>query len=149
MKKSNKTEDKKCYYETATDEEKEKMAERAASEAIAEQRKIYERVSHVHCWNQGTPACGQPLEKHKQCCLCDMPYEPKIEGWRENFIDEFGIHFKEKGELQFVLEFIDELLKEQREKRDKEWVEMIKKHPIALTQLQGEIALFRKLDLEQ
>lgn len=29
--------------------------------------------SHTHCWNQGKSlACGIPLEKHKQCCLCDM-----------------------------------------------------------------------------
>lgn len=35
--------------------------------------KKYEHHSHSHCWNQGgKPACGQPLEKHKQCCLCDM-----------------------------------------------------------------------------
>lgn len=28
--------------------------------------------SHTHCWKQeGTPACGIPLEKHVQCCLCD------------------------------------------------------------------------------
>lgn len=31
----------------------------------------YERDhSHTHCWNQTSPACGQPLEKHTQCCLC-------------------------------------------------------------------------------
>ncbi len=30
--------------------------------------------SHFHCWNQkGSPACNIPLEKHKQCCLCDTP----------------------------------------------------------------------------
>lgn len=46
----------------------------------------YERnESHYHCWNQvdnedndieplETPACGQKLEDHKQCCLCDTPY---------------------------------------------------------------------------
>jgi hypothetical protein len=40
----------------------------------------YERnYSHYHCWNQGkNPACGQPLKNHKQCCLCDKPYKPKI-----------------------------------------------------------------------
>lgn len=33
----------------------------------------YERVSHTHCWNNGpTPPCNIPLEKHEQCCLCDM-----------------------------------------------------------------------------
>ena len=30
--------------------------------------------SHNHCWKQGSPACGIPLKKHKQCCLCDKPF---------------------------------------------------------------------------
>ncbi len=35
--------------------------------------KTYEQdYSHSHCWNQETPACGQPIEKHTQCCLCSM-----------------------------------------------------------------------------
>lgn len=30
--------------------------------------------SHYHCWNQKQPsACGIPLEKHTQCCLCPTP----------------------------------------------------------------------------
>lgn len=39
----------------------------------------YERDhSHTHCWKQGkSPACGQSLESHKQCCLCDTPYHHK------------------------------------------------------------------------
>lgn len=39
----------------------------------------YERkYSHSHCWQQGkNPACGQPLENHKQCCLCDTVYKPR------------------------------------------------------------------------
>lgn len=42
-------------------------------------KKTYNRdYSHTHCWNQGkSPACGQPLENHKQCCLCDMPMPKK------------------------------------------------------------------------
>lgn len=33
----------------------------------------YNRVGHSHCWDQKQPsACGIPLEKHTQCCLCDM-----------------------------------------------------------------------------
>ncbi len=43
-------------------------------------RENYNHRSHYHCWEQhkydfGTeiePACGQPLDKHTQCCLCDM-----------------------------------------------------------------------------
>lgn len=37
----------------------------------------YTHVSHSHCWAQKQPpACGIPLEKHDQCCLCDVPYNP-------------------------------------------------------------------------
>ena len=39
----------------------------------------YERnYSHYHCWHQEQPpACGIPLENHKQCCLCDKEYTPQ------------------------------------------------------------------------
>lgn len=38
-----------------------------------QEKKNYEHVSHKHCWNQkGSPACGIPLERHTQCCLCDL-----------------------------------------------------------------------------
>lgn len=75
----------------------------------------YSHVSHTHCWeqtmfmveNDGKPACGIPLEKHTQCCLCDMkvPVEknyreseiakdlfqpPPTESWAERF-DENNI----------------------------------------------------------
>lgn len=30
-----------------------------------------EDYSHAHCWNQETPACGIPKEKHLRCCLCE------------------------------------------------------------------------------
>ncbi len=37
----------------------------------------YEHHSHTHCWDQEQPpACGISLEKHTQCCLCDLSYEP-------------------------------------------------------------------------
>lgn len=33
----------------------------------------YEHISHTHCWSQKQPsACGIPLDKHTQCCLCDL-----------------------------------------------------------------------------
>lgn len=35
----------------------------------------YERKhSHTHCWDNPDSPCGIPLEKHTQCCLCDMQY---------------------------------------------------------------------------
>jgi len=32
----------------------------------------YERVSHTHCWDNQPSPCGIPLDKHTQCCLCDL-----------------------------------------------------------------------------
>lgn len=34
----------------------------------------YYRRDHSHCWEDGdnTPPCGQKIEDHKQCCLCDL-----------------------------------------------------------------------------
>lgn len=58
----------------------------------------YERDhSHTHCWDQKSPACGQELSKHGQCCLCDTPYpqnrsdsvtlpdSKSTESWEEEF----------------------------------------------------------------
>ena len=40
----------------------------------------------------------------------------KKKDWHKQLKQEFGIHFKNsKGEFQFLCEFIDELLQEQRE----------------------------------
>lgn len=42
--------------------------------------KNYNHASHSHCWNQVQPsACGIPLEKHTQCCLCDLKVPEKKE----------------------------------------------------------------------
>lgn len=40
----------------------------------------YDHHSHLHCWAQKQPsACGIPLEKHTQCCLCDItPPSPEV-----------------------------------------------------------------------
>lgn len=50
--------------------------------------------SHYHCWNQKQPcACGIPLEKHTQCCLCDTKVPPysyldrKMAEFDESFYD--------------------------------------------------------------
>lgn len=35
--------------------------------------KKYSHISHSHCWDQTQPpACGIPLGRHEQCCLCDL-----------------------------------------------------------------------------
>lgn len=63
--------------------------------------------SHYHCWDQKKgPACGIPLEKHKQCCLCTSPFpvqevEPKREEWDsdERVKRITNAIYKEIGEL--------------------------------------------------
>ena len=46
-----------------------------------------------------------------------MPTKEKIiEDWQKAFTEEFGIHFKDsKGELQFALLFIEDLLRDQKQ----------------------------------
>jgi len=34
----------------------------------------YNHISHTHCWDNKDLPCGIPLEKHTQCCLCDLKY---------------------------------------------------------------------------
>lgn len=58
-----------------------KELDRRFTELTSEQKEKlmdYERnYSHDHCWKQiGHPDCNQPMEAHKQCCLCDTPYNP-------------------------------------------------------------------------
>lgn len=57
-------------------------------------KKDYERHSHYHCWDQDQPpACGIPLEKHEQCCLCDLKKEASftektLKEFRERFVSK-------------------------------------------------------------
>ena len=39
--------------------------------------KEYSHISHTHCWDNPDNPCGIPLEKHTQCCLCDLKTSPK------------------------------------------------------------------------
>jgi len=58
----------------------------------------YNHLSHTHCWNNGgndgIPPCGIPMEKHEQCCLCDLKMPNKthtdVEGIVEEFTEYFG-----------------------------------------------------------
>jgi hypothetical protein len=45
----------------------------------------------------------------------------KEQNWEKQFKQEFGIHFSE-SELQFAVSFIDDLLKEEKEKWEEEYV---------------------------
>lgn len=53
----------------------------------------YSHLSHSHCWDNKDNPCGIPLEKHTQCCLCDLKYsseEKPKEDWRIGFNKLFG-----------------------------------------------------------
>lgn len=89
----------------------------------------YERRSHTHCMDQTTPPCGMPLEKHTQCCLCDVKVEEKEEkkiNWREELFEKIpsvinsSLSYRnEKGEWivenrSEVADFIEKTLESQR-----------------------------------
>ena len=70
----------KCFNSSTPTEEKV-LSKEEIRNILGEKSHIdYERNhSHYHCWNQDQPpACGQKLENHKQCCLCDTP-TPSLE----------------------------------------------------------------------
>lgn len=73
-----------CYFEDDVKVLKKDCKHRTPKREFTAISKSYERdFSHSHCWNQGkSPACGQPLENHKQCCLCDTPAPQKDEEWQ-------------------------------------------------------------------
>lgn len=65
---------------------KDNKKEEALKKLIGDKSNIRQEygsyMSHYHCWHQNQyPACGIPLENHKQyhkqCCLCDTPYSTK------------------------------------------------------------------------
>lgn len=91
----------------------------------------YERNgSHIHCWNQGkSPACGIPLEKHTQCCLCEirsptpcpvcnsietphinhsytLSIEAIVEEFEKKFVDEDGIFILHTADLPILKSFL-------------------------------------------
>lgn len=57
----------------------------------------YERdYSHSHCWDNSQNPCGIPLEKHTQCCLCDMKVpnpQDDLENLEKEFIDKVASNF--------------------------------------------------------
>jgi hypothetical protein len=59
----------------------------------------YNHLSHTHCWNQESPACGIPLEKHTQCCLCDLKNGGLAELLRE--FEEALKLFEDTEEIMF------------------------------------------------
>lgn len=103
---------KKCEFAVPVVEEKCKECQKIMNTGYGEclvhssptsssEKKSYERdFSHAHCWIQGkNPACGQKIENHKQCCLCDTP-SPVVTnegGWEEKLKiveKQKGINFK-------------------------------------------------------
>lgn len=89
---------------------------------LAPQEYNYDRDgSHYHCWDQvnnedsdiepeDTPACGQPLEKHKQCCLCNVPYV--VEHCDEPNCPECNLMAYEKGRKEARQFTLQEILEE-------------------------------------
>lgn len=81
----------------------------------------YERNhSHYHCWHQDQPpACGIPLEKHTQCCLCDTPFqeEKTTTEWEKEFeklMPKTSGETMSYGQFCAVRNFIRQLLLQER-----------------------------------
>lgn len=80
----------------------------------------YEHISHSHCWAQGKdPACGQKIENHKQCCLCDLPVPTKTGDWETQFrkqYDELGLKAPKNSmpgaERELIIWYFRNLLRE-------------------------------------
>lgn len=95
----------------------------------------YNYISHTHCWNNPKNPCGISLEKHTQCCLCDMKYNNRIREEIKLFItdsDNYSVMYENiRGGLitEKLEDFIDELLKSQRE----EYKESIKEERKRIT----------------
>jgi len=110
--------------------------------------KTYARdYSHSHCWDQKQPpACGIPLFKHPQCCLCDTPnpsavvFSPQPESdWEEEYeklwtVGSIGVesrfgHFSSAKQIQreFMRHVIAKKMEEARLQRTNEVVELVKK----------------------
>lgn len=90
----------------------------------------YSHLSHSHCWDQKQPsACGIPLEKHKQCCLCDLLMPRPSAGWSERFDERFWLHRVPKNTKQSrdVKAFIATELDRAREEERDRIIERIKK----------------------
>lgn len=94
----------------------------------------YERnYSHYHCWHQEQPpACGIPLENHKQCCLCDKEYTPqkKDTSWEERFDAKFPIsrHTSDIYPRNELKDFITKELQKAKEDTISSVIEEIDKH---------------------
>lgn len=93
---------------------------------IKDKNQEYERDhSHVHCWDQegGFPACGESLNEHKQCCLCDTPIPesftvPKPDFLKDNLLEDWEQEFKDgcfrgysSKQKIFLIPFIKKLIK--------------------------------------
>ena len=77
--------------------------------------KDYSHISHVHCWNNEDLPCGIPLEKHTQCCLCNLKYPT----WKERYAYIFNSYIsdpKYTSLFEIVKDFISEIVKETEEK---------------------------------
>lgn len=56
----------------------------------------YERdYSHTHCWDNKNNPCGIPLEKHTQCCLCDLTLPNKEVNSSEEKKDKSVLAYEE------------------------------------------------------
>lgn len=93
-----------CMNHLTCSHGKADLCKKCAEKCIEQSKDInYEQDhSHIHCWNQGTStACGQPLEKHTQCCLCDETFT--FINKKDKILDESGRFFRNRRDNETVI----------------------------------------------
>ena len=112
---------------------KDNKKEEALKKLIGDKSNIRQEygsyMSHYHCWHQNQhPACGIPLENHKQCCLCDTPSTPNQtkEGWEE-VVDKLWAKDDEPRLRDFIIPYIHSTILPQERKRVVEIIEGMKR----------------------
>jgi len=85
--------------------------------------------SHTHCWLNKDLPCGIPLEKHIQCCLCDMKVPTQEPMEVEEIKKEIIVAVDKLGRNgTWVGERIDKLIKQAEERVRKEEYEKLLKY---------------------
>ena len=122
----------------------------------------YHQRDHSHCWESENPPCGIPLEKHAQCCLCDLRVPNTIEelikeikgnivgivvaqgllstqispeGYKTINTDAFADNFVKhfKETEDFIRTALTRVRQEGREEEKKQWIDILPKETLMVS----------------
>lgn len=134
----------------------------------------YNQIDHSHCWESKNPPCGQKI-KHFECCLCKMPNpetspvrnKMKDEDIIKKFREKFGFYWSKYPDQTNVIGLIDpndnrpisvgivsveqfilSILHQDRQDRDKELVEEIRKKRFTILNIDRLAEVIKFSDIE-